>query len=270
MPSIYPSLSLDCPPKKADYWNMALCVLLADESPNILKAFQICLEDYSASITSVYSGEMALNQLQIEIPDIIFADILLPKKNGYQISHAVKTNPHLAHIPVVLLCNNFMSFAEDKLRGCRANGTLIKPFHKESLCSIIDELLIKKQKTPQINPAAKQEPEKKMLTPPQIPSLSGWTKRELQNDVLSASTQNYQEIQKIVENTNAELIETTLEGILREELDKFTQRSQKHLENEVKKVIVELTERLVPALAKEIIEEKLEEVLKEKESMETV
>jgi CheY-like chemotaxis protein len=69
---------------------MALRVLLADESSTIKKVMQLALQDFGVEVKAVPIGVDVVQVAKSFEPDIIFADILLAKMNGYEVSKATK------------------------------------------------------------------------------------------------------------------------------------------------------------------------------------
>lgn len=122
---------------------MALRVLLADESTTIKKVMQLALQDFAVEVKSVQSGIDVLEVAKSFQPDIIFADVLLQKKNGYEVCGDLKTNADSQQIPVVLMWSSFMDLDEQQAQNCRADRRLEKPFDVENLRQIILELVPK-------------------------------------------------------------------------------------------------------------------------------
>jgi CheY-like chemotaxis protein len=120
---------------------MVIRVLLADESTTIKKVMQLALQDFDVEVKAVLTGLDVLEVARIFKPDIIFADILLQKKNGYEVSAEIKSDPLLSRVPVVLMWSSFMDLDENLARRARAEGRLEKPFEIESLRQLIYELL---------------------------------------------------------------------------------------------------------------------------------
>lgn len=116
---------------------MALRVLLGDESATIKKVIQLALQDYSVEVKSVHLGLDILDVARTFQPHIIFMDVLLQKKNGYQVCMELKADPELSSIPVVLMWSSFMSLDEDKFQECGAEVRLEKPFEVDDLREII-------------------------------------------------------------------------------------------------------------------------------------
>ncbi len=127
---------------------MALKVLLADESTSIKKAFQLALSDYGVEVKSVPSG---LDVLSVSLdfrPDIIFADVLLTKKSGYEVCKEVKSNPELSKTPIILMWSNFMEFDINLATQSGFTDKLEKPFDTEMLRAKINAYVAKTKKHP--------------------------------------------------------------------------------------------------------------------------
>lgn len=132
---------LDTHLSKKVYSGMALRVLLADESVTIKKVFQLSLQDFGVEVTTVNVGLDVLQISQKIKPDIVFVDVLLQKKNGYDVCSELKANSDLANIPVVLIWSGFMELDQKKFKACKANADLEKPFDTEKLRSLIQKLV---------------------------------------------------------------------------------------------------------------------------------
>lgn len=122
---------------------MSLRILLADESSTIKKAFEIGLNSFGAEIKNVQHGIDVLEVAEHFNPDIIFADILISKMNGYEVCAQIKQHKKLGSTPVVLMWSGFMDIDEDKYFTCQADGKLEKPFSADQLMSLIQTLVPK-------------------------------------------------------------------------------------------------------------------------------
>jgi CheY-like chemotaxis protein len=122
---------------------MALRVLLADESTTIKKVMQLALQDFAVEVKSVHAGIDVLDVARSYQPDIIFADVLLQKKNGYEVCASLKNDRELTKIPVVLMWSSFMDLDEASANSCGAEARLEKPFDVETLRKLVLELVPK-------------------------------------------------------------------------------------------------------------------------------
>jgi len=120
---------------------MALRVLLADESSTIKKVFQLSLQDFAVDVCAVSLGLDVLPVSRQFKPDIIFCDVLLQKKSGYDVCAELKSDPQFKSVPVVLMWSSFMEVDEDKLQAARADGKLEKPFDVKDLRKVVHDLV---------------------------------------------------------------------------------------------------------------------------------
>ncbi len=127
---------------------MALRVLLADESSTIKKVMQLALSDFAVEVKAVPVGLDVLPVTKSFKPDIIFADVLLTKRNGYEVSQELKNDPETANIPVVLMWSGFMEIDEAKVTESKANDRLEKPFDAEHLRGLVNKLVKKTAENP--------------------------------------------------------------------------------------------------------------------------
>jgi two-component system cell cycle response regulator len=120
---------------------MALRVLLADESSTIKKVMQLALQDFGVEVKAVPIGLDVLQVSRSYNPDIVFADVLLAKKSGYDVSAELKADPMLKKTPVVLMWSGFMELDEARAAQSKAERRLEKPFDAETLRSLVKELV---------------------------------------------------------------------------------------------------------------------------------
>jgi len=120
---------------------MAQKLLLADDSITIQKVVELVLAEEDFEIKSVSNGEDALNIIESFRPDIVLADIEMPKINGYQLCEKIKQNPNTSSVPVILLAGAFEPIDEELARTVGADDSVIKPFESQELISKINAAL---------------------------------------------------------------------------------------------------------------------------------
>lgn len=124
---------------------MALRVLLADESTTIKKVMQLALQDYGVEVRAVPVGLDVVTVAGAFKPDIIFVDVLLQKRSGYEVAKDLKESPDFRGVPIVLMWSGFMELDEAKARESKVDRRLEKPFDAEALRSMVRELVPKTQ-----------------------------------------------------------------------------------------------------------------------------
>jgi len=116
---------------------MARKLLLADDSITIQKVVELVLAEEGYDIKATGNGEDALSALSSFKPDVVLADIDMPRMNGYQLCERIKTNPATKSIPVILLAGAFEPLDDELARNVGAEDFIVKPFESQEL---IDKL----------------------------------------------------------------------------------------------------------------------------------
>jgi CheY-like chemotaxis protein len=106
-------------------------LLLADDSVTIQKVVGITFAAEDFTVTTVDNGEDALARAREQRPDVILADVVMPRRNGYELCEAVKSDPALSGVPVLLLAGAFEAFDEARAKAVRADGHIGKPFESQ-------------------------------------------------------------------------------------------------------------------------------------------
>jgi CheY-like chemotaxis protein len=103
-------------------------ILVADDNSNIQKMVGLALKDQGIDVVAVGNGEAAVRKISDLKPDLVLADVFMPVRNGYEVCQYVKSDPTLAHIPVILLVGAFDPLDEQEAQRVGADGVLKKPF----------------------------------------------------------------------------------------------------------------------------------------------
>ncbi len=120
---------------------MPATVLVVDDSPTAQRLIRLAVEAGGYRVLTASDGDEAIDVARRERPDLIVLDIILPKKNGFQVCRHLKALPETSGIKVVLLSSK--SHEMDILWGKRqgADGYLTKPFESEQLLACIESAL---------------------------------------------------------------------------------------------------------------------------------
>jgi CheY-like chemotaxis protein len=116
-------------------------LLLADDSVTIQRVVELTFSGEDVQVVTVGDGEQAIARIPIELPDIVLADIGMPKRSGYDVSAFVKGRSDLSHIPVLLLAGAFEPVDETRARQVHSDGVLVKPFEPQQVISRVKDLI---------------------------------------------------------------------------------------------------------------------------------
>ncbi len=120
---------------------MAYTLLLADDSITMQRVIELTFSEKDVQVVSVSDGEEAIARIPAARPDIVLADIGMPGRDGYEVAAFVRSQPDLAHIPVLLLAGAFEPVDESRARAVRCDGVLVKPFEPQQVVARVRELL---------------------------------------------------------------------------------------------------------------------------------
>ncbi len=108
-------------------------ILLADDSPHAQRMGERILRDEGHSVVTVSDGEGAMLRLKDVQPDLVIADISMPKVSGYEICHYVKTSGNHPGALVILTAGAVEPFDDEEAKRVQADGLMKKPFEASAL-----------------------------------------------------------------------------------------------------------------------------------------
>jgi DNA-binding response OmpR family regulator len=103
-------------------------ILVVDDEPHLLRSLTFVLNKEGYQVSMAGDGEEALNKIAEDRPDLIFLDIMMPKKNGYEVLEIIRNIPELKDIYVIILSAKGSDNERAKALSCGANEFISKPF----------------------------------------------------------------------------------------------------------------------------------------------
>jgi CheY-like chemotaxis protein len=112
---------------------MPVKILLADKSITIQKVVEMLFSGREYEVSCASDGETALNEAGRTLPDVVLADVDLPRIDGYSFSARLKQVPALAQTPVILMLSRDDVFDEAKAKQAGIVDNIAKPFESQEL-----------------------------------------------------------------------------------------------------------------------------------------
>ncbi len=120
---------------------MPVKILLADKSITIQKVVEMLFSGKEYTVTAVSDGESAISEAGRIVPDVVLADVDLPRMDGYTFSARLKQSPRLARTPVILMLSRDDVYDEVKGRQAGIIDHIAKPFESQDLIGKVKKAL---------------------------------------------------------------------------------------------------------------------------------
>jgi CheY-like chemotaxis protein/KaiC/GvpD/RAD55 family RecA-like ATPase len=124
-------------------------ILIADDEYHILLLTEMVFKDIGMDVVTAGDGESAIELAIKEKPDLIITDIIMPKKTGFEVCKAVRSNPDIANTPIIII--SALGDEYNKLTGFEegADDFVTKPFNVEELKARAKALLMRFRTRPE-------------------------------------------------------------------------------------------------------------------------
>ena len=119
-------------------------VLIVEDDVMLNKIYQTKLGIVGYKVFAAYDGEEGIKKMEESLPNIVLLDLMLPKKNGFEVLEIVKQNIKLNHIPVIILSNLGQGDDIERGKALGADDFLVKSNVKlETVLEKIEQVLQK-------------------------------------------------------------------------------------------------------------------------------
>jgi DNA-binding response OmpR family regulator len=116
-------------------------VLVAEDDPMTLQLINFKLRQNGFAVVLAKDGEVAINLVQSEKPDLVILDGMMPMLDGFEVLSRMKESAELKHIPVIMLTARTQE--ADMQRGLELGAAdyVMKPFSPTELLSRVRKVL---------------------------------------------------------------------------------------------------------------------------------
>jgi two-component system alkaline phosphatase synthesis response regulator PhoP len=120
---------------------MAQRILVVDDDKQIVRLIQSYLEQAGMTTYIAYDGDEAMRVLRRERPDLVVLDLMLPKRDGWEITRTLRNDERLASTPILMLTARIED--ADKIMGLElgADDYLTKPFNPMEVVARVRAIL---------------------------------------------------------------------------------------------------------------------------------
>lgn len=121
-------------------------ILLVEDNILNQKVVAFHLRKHNYEVVSVTNWRDAMNEIENNPPDLVLMDIMLPEKNGFEITADIREyekSNDLKQLPIIALTANTLDNDKDKCLQAGMNDYLPKPFSPEELYAVIEQFALK-------------------------------------------------------------------------------------------------------------------------------
>lgn len=116
-------------------------ILIVDDEPNIVISLEFLLQREGYQVAVAVDGEDALIKLAAFAPQLILLDVMMPKKNGFEVCQEIRQNPAWNQVKIVMLTAKGRDTEIQKGLAIGADAYMTKPFATRELLDRIRQLL---------------------------------------------------------------------------------------------------------------------------------
>ena len=120
-------------------------ILIVEDSATQAELLEELLLTHGYAVTVARNGREGLSKAGELLPDLVVSDIMMPEMTGFELCKAIKNDPRLRTIPVILLTS--LNDPSDVIKGleCKADNFLTKPYDENYLLMRIKQILLDRE-----------------------------------------------------------------------------------------------------------------------------
>lgn len=107
---------------------MTRSVLVVDDEPNIVLSLEFLMKQAGYEVRVARDGEAALQAIAEKVPDLILLDVMMPKRDGYDVCQTVRGNPDWRDVRIIMLTARGREIEKEKGLALGADDYITKPF----------------------------------------------------------------------------------------------------------------------------------------------
>lgn len=108
-------------------------ILIAEDEEILLNVLKDRFEGEGWAVATAQDGEEAIGAIKRSLPDLVLLDLLMPKKDGFEVLKEIRSNPEYKNLPVIIVLSNLGSDEDiKKALALGANDYFVKTQHPMS------------------------------------------------------------------------------------------------------------------------------------------
>lgn len=120
---------------------MAHKILIADDEQNIVISVEFLLKREGFEVVVAGDGQEALDKIRAARPDLVILDVMMPRKNGFDVCQELRADPEFKEMRILMLTAKGRDTEMAKGLALGADSYMTKPFSTRDLVAQVKRLL---------------------------------------------------------------------------------------------------------------------------------
>jgi len=116
-------------------------ILAVDDEPHVIRTLTFVLNKEGYEVSTAKDGEEAIASVMESKPGLIFLDVMMPKKNGYEVCQELKGNSNLSDIYIIMLSAKGQEADREMAIESGADEFMTKPFSPKNIVDKVRTIL---------------------------------------------------------------------------------------------------------------------------------
>ncbi|MET0005249.1 MAG: two-component system response regulator [gamma proteobacterium symbiont of Ctena orbiculata] len=120
---------------------MTKTILIVDDEPNIVLSVEYLMKREGYQVMTASDGQVAIEMIADTRPDLLILDVMMPRKNGFEVCREIRADPALSELPILMLSAKGREAEIKKGISLGADAYITKPFSTHDLVDKVNQLL---------------------------------------------------------------------------------------------------------------------------------
>ncbi len=120
---------------------MPQTILVVEDEPNIVESLSFLMKKAGFVVRVARDGDTAVRTIESEAPDLVLLDIMMPRRDGYDVCRTIRANPDWDDVRIIMLSAKGRDLDRRKGLELGADDYITKPFSTRAIVARVQEIL---------------------------------------------------------------------------------------------------------------------------------
>ncbi len=123
---------------------MPQTILVVEDEPNIVESLSFLMKKAGFIVRVARDGNTAIRTIESGAPDLVLLDIMMPRRDGYEVCRTIRANPDWDRVRIIMLSAKGRDLDRRKGLELGADDYITKPFSTREIVERVQEILATK------------------------------------------------------------------------------------------------------------------------------